>query len=310
MSDFFGRLAARTLNAVPLAEPRHASHNEPPNDTRGGGLVEGPVDQESVVEHHLALDSTRAVVDVPSAPAAHLTSASGPGTNGVAVAQAGERSPPIMPARPETQDVPLRSKRDDATRARTALMPSAVRRSDLLPDTAHRAAPSTRDRDFAPPATRSNAARASTAGTHSRETEVTDRRGYTPSGRSAPATEAATTLIPAPPSARPAGSVQTPDAEHPVASLRGVDSAALDEQSARPRPPRSEMSLPERTDGRATRGADKAEGPPVVRVTIGRVEVKAAHPDPTPQVAAAAPDPGAPRLSLEDYLERRKATWR
>jgi hypothetical protein len=40
--------------------------------------------------------------------------------------------------------------------------------------------------------------------------------------------------------------------------------------------------------------------PPVVRVTIGRVEVRAAAPPPAPRPAAAPP--AGPRISLDDYL--------
>jgi hypothetical protein len=53
-----------------------------------------------------------------------------------------------------------------------------------------------------------------------------------------------------------------------------------------------------------------AAGPPVVRVTIGRIEVKAAHPESPPRDVAPLPEATAPRLSLDDYLERRKATWK
>jgi hypothetical protein len=43
--------------------------------------------------------------------------------------------------------------------------------------------------------------------------------------------------------------------------------------------------------------------PPVIRVSIGRVEVRATPPPPVP--AAPVPDPPRPAMSLDDYLTRR-----
>lgn len=50
-------------------------------------------------------------------------------------------------------------------------------------------------------------------------------------------------------------------------------------------------------------------GPPVVHVTIGRIEVKAAPPEPRAAEPIRAPEPVTSTLSLDDYLERRKAGW-
>jgi hypothetical protein len=50
-------------------------------------------------------------------------------------------------------------------------------------------------------------------------------------------------------------------------------------------------------------------GPPVVHVTIGRVEVRASPATPPPE-SVPAPEPVPSHLSLDDYLERRKATWK
>jgi hypothetical protein len=44
--------------------------------------------------------------------------------------------------------------------------------------------------------------------------------------------------------------------------------------------------------------------PPAIHVTIGRVEVRAVMPPPTPP-RPAAPPPAAPKLSLEEYLKQR-----
>jgi hypothetical protein len=50
---------------------------------------------------------------------------------------------------------------------------------------------------------------------------------------------------------------------------------------------------------------------PIVRVTIGRVEVRATQPPVTAQEAAAPTPAWSPGvLSLDDYLEQRKGRWR
>jgi hypothetical protein len=59
---------------------------------------------------------------------------------------------------------------------------------------------------------------------------------------------------------------------------------------------------------RGTTAGDRDE-PPVVRVTIGRIEVRASPPEPPRSQPIATPEPASPRLSLDDYLERRKAGW-
>ncbi len=52
-----------------------------------------------------------------------------------------------------------------------------------------------------------------------------------------------------------------------------------------------------------SRNEDAASGPPTIRVTIGRIEVRAVHPPaPAPQKRAAA---SQPRISLEEYLRKR-----
>jgi hypothetical protein len=72
------------------------------------------------------------------------------------------------------------------------------------------------------------------------------------------------------------------------------------------------LANPDRTErGRRSQAQQgDAAGPPVVRVTIGRIEVKAAHPELPPREAVPPPEATAPHLSLDDYLERRKATWK
>jgi hypothetical protein len=51
--------------------------------------------------------------------------------------------------------------------------------------------------------------------------------------------------------------------------------------------------------------AAATQGAPVIRVTIGRIDVRADFPAPAPARAATTP-PRAPMLSLEDYLKQRR----
>ncbi|HEY4588516.1 MAG TPA: hypothetical protein VII86_04790, partial [Thermoanaerobaculia bacterium] len=69
---------------------------------------------------------------------------------------------------------------------------------------------------------------------------------------------------------------------------------------------RQEPPLPGVTPPSPRAEAGPAAAPasePTIRVTIGRIEVRAAAPAPPP---APAPRPAAPRLTLEDYLRRRR----
>jgi hypothetical protein len=49
-----------------------------------------------------------------------------------------------------------------------------------------------------------------------------------------------------------------------------------------------------------------SEPEPVIRVSIGRIEVKAVHPAPAPSATPAYPTASVPRSSLDDYLTRRR----
>jgi hypothetical protein len=53
---------------------------------------------------------------------------------------------------------------------------------------------------------------------------------------------------------------------------------------------------------RAEAGAAPPAAEPTIRVTIGRIEVRATAPTPPPAPAAR---PAGPRLTLEEYLRRR-----
>lgn len=98
--------------------------------------------------------------------------------------------------------------------------------------------------------------------------------------------------IPAPAPADPrVEGIEETGPRHPL-----VPRSALREESALPG-----LAVPSpRAPSAETGTAPAAE--PVIRVTIGRIEVRAAAPAPPP---APAPRPAGPRLSLEDYLRRR-----
>ena len=65
-------------------------------------------------------------------------------------------------------------------------------------------------------------------------------------------------------------------------------------------PSRSQSPWAEQVEGR--RPMQLAPSAPTVRVTIGRVEVRAIQPSPEPPTPSA---PRGPRLTLDDYLRER-----
>jgi hypothetical protein len=69
----------------------------------------------------------------------------------------------------------------------------------------------------------------------------------------------------------------------------------------------SALWLPDRTAGAlpSPAGLGGRGGEPVVHVTIGRIEVRAAAPPPAPAHAERAPEPPEPPISLERYLAER-----
>jgi hypothetical protein len=70
------------------------------------------------------------------------------------------------------------------------------------------------------------------------------------------------------------------------------------DHSPRPDSPRAEVRAAVRSDGRPAPAAETT-----VRVTIGRIEVRATAPAPAPAPAAR---PTGPRLTLDEYLRRRR----
>jgi len=75
---------------------------------------------------------------------------------------------------------------------------------------------------------------------------------------------------------------------------------------ARPRTRLAQPAGPVPAEGE--RPASRPESPPTIRVTIGRVEVRAVMPpapEPAPTLGESAPPRHAPRLSLDDYLKQR-----
>ena len=71
-----------------------------------------------------------------------------------------------------------------------------------------------------------------------------------------------------------------------------------------PRPEVTRVVEQHAADGSSPLRADAAVSPPTVRVTIGRIDVRAMYPAPqTPRPTPAAPRPS---LTLEQYLEQRR----
>jgi hypothetical protein len=82
---------------------------------------------------------------------------------------------------------------------------------------------------------------------------------------------------------------------------RGVVPASRDRADPAPRP-RTPPGETASTRPRRQQPAQQPPAPPAIRVTIGRVEVRAA----APPAAATPRPPRPPRLSLDDYLEARR----
>jgi hypothetical protein len=78
-------------------------------------------------------------------------------------------------------------------------------------------------------------------------------------------------------------------AQRPATSVRPQVTAAYEDQRMQ-------------SDDRFDRAA--AAQPPVIRVTIGRVEVRAVISPPIAPAPAAATSKESPKLSLEEYLKR------
>jgi hypothetical protein len=94
---------------------------------------------------------------------------------------------------------------------------------------------------------------------------------------------------------------QTSRLREQTAELRNLDAAKKERASERFSEPRLVQSR--RRKEISTIEERSSTSPPIIRVTIGRVEVRAVHPPPpAPKQAKPAPT----KLSLEDYLHERK----
>jgi len=89
----------------------------------------------------------------------------------------------------------------------------------------------------------------------------------------------------------------------PVADFDGIPEPIVAPQHALPHPP----ALP--VLGRELPRLAQRSAPPTVRVTIGRIEVRAALPA-QPAATRGPPSPRRPALSLDDYLKRRNGESR
>jgi hypothetical protein len=89
-----------------------------------------------------------------------------------------------------------------------------------------------------------------------------------------------------------------PDDAVPPAATEHTSSPPL-EPRVQPAVPEAEGPSPERS---SADGRDAAEAAPVIRVTIGRIDVRAVAEVPPP---SSARRPAAPRLSLDEYLRER-----
>jgi len=97
---------------------------------------------------------------------------------------------------------------------------------------------------------------------------------------------------------------ETAEAAKRAAGLVPVDRPPIPRSMARDRPAPAGFADAAATASRRTAGGPAPAPETLVRVTIGRIEVRAAAPA-AAQAPAPAARPAAPRLTLEEYLRRR-----
>jgi len=318
MSDLLARLAARALGQLPAVQPRVRSRYEPAPSL--AAEVPSPAPALDAAEGPIATEGT-AAASPAEAPAGSLVPAR---------LRAKPAAPEAMPLPPvarsaEATEIAAELEGEPAAVAETrSVRPgmdtgSESRRAEspLTPERRPAAAAPERQRAIASISSRSGAAGSSPAA-------QAVQRPPRPSQEPPPA-------VPAPFAAPRSGPALPPCLADPAAAGGGRERAGIEAAGGLPphevpapeteapsgaeilversplvpratlreRPVRPGTGLPA-TDSRRERGPTAA-AEPVVRVTIGRIEVRAAPPPPP----AAILRPAAPRLTLEEYLRRR-----
>jgi hypothetical protein len=270
MNDFLTRLAARALAPQPAIQPRTGSRFEPPATPPGSaGPLRTARNEDLALEEPLEIES-----------------------------RADDRRPLLsVPPKLKTELPALPN--DDAPRDRFAPVAPAVRLSPALPNPPVVAVPAATvpplpsRAEVVPAKAPAAAAAASRKGIESRsqpeEASAGSLRPAMPEQRRKPADDDAL--------ADPATS-----ATHRAQTTRRAEGAPPVRQPFAPAVVAAPVARSE--PAAATRSLPHETPPPTIRVTIGRIDVRAIAPSPA-AATASRPGPAAARLSLEDYLQRR-----
>ncbi len=282
-ADFLTRLAARALNRAPVVRPRLPSLFELGPETGGPAAEPGlePASEPEAPRAFFAPPASVAPAAFAPEPVAREVTGDAPAAVAPAAisAQGGMRAP-----RSGGEETPVRSRRESIPPAVGSGQQAEPARS-VQPGRPGAPAAGLRPAS-GPVKDRSPASRLAADADSSPET----RR----SGQAVPA--AAVLEAPAPAAA---ASTLRPSIE-----IEARSAAAVPELRPGPR------AMPGRRGQLGVRPAAPpaeaaaADAEHVVQVTIGRIDVRAVHPRPAP--ARARREPAQPRVSLEEYLRRRR----
>ncbi|HEV7661605.1 MAG TPA: hypothetical protein VGO55_17330 [Allosphingosinicella sp.] len=272
--DFLSRIAAKTVGAAPLLEPRPPSRFE----ARREGADEAPPSWEDSAEAAVGAEPAGS----PS-PRRALVEAVANDIRPVTI----ESEDEAQPARPRKAETAPR--RAAAAQPPPPARASPARMAQPAPasarDEAPLAVPDLPRPLLVPPA--------ETRATDPLESAIASRPAFEPvvpamreqDRGSPPAPRAAASDV----AVRGASEAPAP-ASHPIGRARDL---AVRMPEIRPRPMRGEI-----------RAAERSPPPPVVNITIGRIEVRADAATAAPP-ARPAQSPRTPPQSLADYLKRR-----
>ena len=313
MTDFLTRMARAALGLTPVAKALVASRYAPaPEPAEQVVETEAPPTREEPSVHTPTRLAQRLETASTAAPPPQrletASTATPPPRPAATIARAAVVvGPPPMPASVPTATRAIEQR--EPARSREPIAVDAPRRSERTERTEEPATrPPTRRVDRTPTALDAVEVRDSTEPSRGPRPiappESMRRRGAEParSGEPAAVTTRAVAGEPAPISAAPpppppiSPLIEVSSRERPSSSEQP---SARERSSARPPAPPVRGRLDERVP-------ETPAEPPSIRVTIGRVEVRAVTPPPP----AEPPPPAKPRISLDDYLRSHRGRSR
>lgn len=329
--DIFGRLAAEAVHALPEVRPRRPSRHEP-TDVGPEATKLAQVDVEAAVPSAGPSDVRRLVVPerfgprdfAPDAPRLPVPTEARPAPS-PPVPESPSNAPRRASAVAPTRSSPAApSPAAPSTRPLAPTLPAAVARIDVpaephaLVDPGAAVRPAADVTEVLRPETE-----ASEIAESHQPTEPAPEAPRDASDPSLAEPEPVDPMRPLAPGAEPRrpGSAAdlvtwerpttTPSAYAAEPATESPDPAVVIDRVPPTLPTELPLAIlaPPRDSERGAEALGRREDPPVVRVTIGRIEVRAPPAEPASLQVTAPPALEAPRLSLDDYLERRKAGW-